>query len=73
MAGATINHKPLCCKSCAAYNRLSLTLEWCDQHKAPVFAKDRACPLFINASPWLNWAIDGPVSAEHVERRENDR
>lgn len=73
MAGATLNHNPLCCKSCASFDRVSLTLEFCNHHKRPVFANDAACRAFTDATPWMNWAIDGVANGAHQGERENDQ
>ena len=73
MARGTIFDKADRCKGCAAFDRVSLTLEFCTFHKRPVFAQDRGCPDIIDASPWLHWAIDGTANDAQIEDRENDR
>lgn len=73
MAGRTIDDGGRRCKSCAAFDRVSLTLEFCTFHRFVVFAQDRGCPDWIDPAPWLNWTIDGAVIAEHEDEGRTDR
>ena len=55
MAGRTLS-KPLArCNSCAAYGKVSLTLEWCKLLARPVLGEDVECLQFTSDKPWLAW------------------
>lgn len=73
MAGRTIIDRTRRCKDCAAFDRVSLTLEFCTFHRWVVFSEDRGCPDFIDPAPWLNWTIDGAVSAAHEDGGRTDQ
>lgn len=55
MACSTLSKPLACCNSCAAYGKVSLTLEWCNLLARPVLGEDVACPRFVSDKPWLAW------------------
>ena len=71
MAARTINDKPKRCKTCAAFDRVSLTLEFCGLHKRTVLGEDAGCSDRIDSAPWSNWLLTVPSSAAIKDDREN--
>lgn len=67
MAARTINDMKRRCKSCAAFDRVSLTLEFCGLHKRTVLGEDAGC------SDHINWLLTAPSARPIKDVRENDR
>lgn len=60
MAARTINDSLTRCKSCAAFDVVSLTFQRCTLHNRPVLGEDLACADQVSNAPWGNWLLTAP-------------
>lgn len=71
MAGATVSDQQARCKGCASYDRVSLTLEFCSEHKKPVLGQDAACNDHCSTTPWHDWLLTPLTTRRRTTGREN--
>ena len=71
MAARSINDSLARCKSCAAFDVVSLTFQRCALHDRPILGEDLACADIVSNQPWANWLLTAPSVSPNKGRREN--